>query len=288
MPDLKEPWFFASDLRPEAREREDASAQRPRFPATYTEYLSLFEAAGEDQVLGEATPTYLRSHVAAEAIASVQPAARIVAIFREPASLLRSLHLQWLQLHIETETDFMKALAAEERRREGSLTPAEGPRARMLLYSEFPRYVEQLRRYESLFAPKQMLVLIYEDFKRDNEQTIRRILRFLEVDDTVAIEPVTANPTFAVRSLRLERFVRKLQGGPMTKPLRTLITTVIPAQQRRRVIYPLRRRVIYRAPEPVDERSMLELRRGLRPEVQALSEHLGRDLVALWGYDSLG
>jgi hypothetical protein len=33
---------------------------------------------------------------------------------------------------------------------------------------------------------------------------------------------------------------------------------------------------------------MLELRRRFKPEVAALSEHLSRDLVTLWGYDSLG
>ncbi len=33
---------------------------------------------------------------------------------------------------------------------------------------------------------------------------------------------------------------------------------------------------------------MLELRRRSQAEVVALSEYLGRDLVALWGYDRLG
>jgi hypothetical protein len=33
---------------------------------------------------------------------------------------------------------------------------------------------------------------------------------------------------------------------------------------------------------------MLEVRRRFRGEVEALSEHLGRDLIALWGYDKLG
>jgi hypothetical protein len=30
---------------------------------------------------------------------------------------------------------------------------------------------------------------------------------------------------------------------------------------------------------------MTELRRRFKPEVVALSEYLGRDLVTLWGYD---
>jgi hypothetical protein len=40
-------------------------------------------------------------------------------------------------------------------------------------------------------------------------------------------------------------------------------------------------------PAPVDEGLMLELRRRYKPEVVAVSEYLGRDLVSLWGYDEL-
>ena len=32
---------------------------------------------------------------------------------------------------------------------------------------------------------------------------------------------------------------------------------------------------------------MRELRQRFRPEVEALSDYLGRDLVTFWGYDEL-
>ena len=41
-------------------------------------------------------------------------------------------------------------------------------------------------------------------------------------------------------------------------------------------------------PDPPDERLMAELRRRYRPEVEALSEYLGRDLIGQWGYDDVG
>jgi hypothetical protein len=49
----------------------------------------------------------------------------------------------------------------------------------------------------------------------------------------------------------------------------------------------VRWRVVYGKPPAQDEAFMQELRRRFVPEVLALSEHLGRDLVALWGYDRL-
>ena len=42
-----------------------------------------------------------------------------------------------------------------------------------------------------------------------------------------------------------------------------------------------------RRPRAPDENFVLELRRRFKPEVVALSEHLGRDLVTLWGYDAV-
>jgi hypothetical protein len=48
-----------------------------------------------------------------------------------------------------------------------------------------------------------------------------------------------------------------------------------------------RRRLVQGAPEPVDEQVMRDLRRRFKPEVEAIGDHLGRDLVTLWGYDRL-
>jgi len=288
MPDVKEPLFFASDLRPNARAQAPIDERAPAFPSSYEEYLALFAAATADQRVGEASSSYLRSRVAASAIADAQPAARIIAILREPASLLRSLHLQRLQEYVESEPDLAKAMALEDTRRQGIRA---GPRDRpqMLLYSEFIHFVEQLRRYDTVFPREQMLVLIYDDFRHDNEQTMRSVLRFLQVDDTAPIEPLRANPTVAVRSPRLERMVRRAQygSGAISGPVSRVVKTVTPQQLRRRLFYPLRRRVIYREPQPADEHVMVELRRRFKPEVVALSEYLDRDLVALWGYDSL-
>src|SRR5437763_10281928 len=110
MPTLKEPWFFSAELFP----------RPPRKLETLEEYAALFEAAEPGQRVGEATPAYLFSQTAAARIAEVQPGARIIAILREPASFLRSLHLQFLQNQVESETDLRTALALEGARREGN------------------------------------------------------------------------------------------------------------------------------------------------------------------------
>ncbi len=141
------------------------------------------------------------------------PGARIIAILREPASFLHSLHLQLLQNRLEDEKDLARAIALEPQRREGRRIPASCYRPQALLYSERVRYVEQLRRYHEVFAPEQMLVLIYDDFRDDNAAAVRSVLRFLAVDEDVELPAVQANPSVAVRSLRLDALRHRLGGG---------------------------------------------------------------------------
>jgi hypothetical protein len=288
MPDVKETWFFAPELRrarPGRREPESVTQ-----PQALERYLSLFAAARPDQRAGEATPSYLRSRTAAQRIAEVAPDARIVALLREPASFLRSLHMQFVQTNVETENDLRRALVLEDGRRAGRQIPARSAQPRDLLYAEIVRYVEQLRRYHAAFGAEQVLVLIYDDFRRDNEATVRAVLDHLGVKDLTAIETLEANPTVRVRSRRLHELVHSVSvgAGPASRTAKAALKLITSRRLRREALRVTRRRVVFAQPRPADEDLMLELRRRFKGEVVALSEYLGRDLVSLWGYDDVG
>ena len=75
--------------------------------------------------------------------------------------------------------------------------------------------------------------------------------------------------------------------SPFPGALKSAIKALTSASLREVFVDPLQRRLVYRYPEPPDEEVMLELRRRFKGEVVALSEYLGRDLVSLWGYDSI-
>jgi hypothetical protein len=283
MPEGKEPWFFAQELHVRTPPRPQ------RIPTTLDEYAAWFDGATPAQRVGEATALYLWSQSAAARIAAVLPDARIVAILREPASFLRSLHLQWVQTYIETETELAAALALEPSRREGRELSRYTYWPQVLLYSEHVRYAEQLRRYHAVFPPEQVKVLIYDDFRADNDGTIREVLRFLDVDDTVPIDAVEANPTVHPRSQLLNELVHAVGvgRGPVSRTLKGAIKTVTPAAPRRAAFHAVKRQLVFAAPPEPDEELMRELRVRFKGEVQAVSEYLDRDLVALWGYDRL-
>jgi hypothetical protein len=288
MPTVKEPRYFATDLR----SRLPVRTPEARRLLTLEGYLSLFAAAAPGQRVGEASPQYLRSRVAPTNIAELQPGARIVAILREPASFLRSFHMQMVSSEVESERDLRRAIALEEARRAGESIPRRCHHPGSLLYSDHVRYVEQLRRYHAAFAPENVLVLIYDDFRADNEGTLRRVLRFLDVDDALEIETLDTKPLKEVRSprlLKLTNATRLARRSPVPAgPLARAFNAVIRGPLRSDAFRAQWRRAIYRAPSPPDQELMVELRRRFKPEVEAVSNYLGRDLVALWGYDELG
>jgi hypothetical protein len=279
MPELKEPVYFATEL--------PRQAHRYTAPATLEEYLALFAPAAARQVKGEASASYLWSRAAPQGIAELRPDARIVAILREPASFLRSFHLQLVQSQSETEKDFARALALEPARREGRKLPRRSSWPQLLLYSEQVRYVEQLRRYHELFGPEQVLVLIYDDYRSDNEGTVRSVLGFLGVDPDSPVELLEANPSVKMRSQQLDEIVNSISvgRGPLSRAVKGVVKTLTPEGLRRGALRATQRRLVVAEPEPPDEQLMLEIRRRYKGEVLALSQYLDRDLVRLWGYD---
>ena len=277
LPDFKEPSYFAADLRPRVK-------QRVSEPETLEEYLPLFAPALPTQIPGEASSLYLYSREAAGAIARVAPDARIIAILREPASFLHSLHLQLVQNRLEDHKDLAQALALESERREGRAIPASCYRPQALFYSERVRYLEQLRRYHAVFPREQVLVLIYDDFRTDNSGTR---------PDGAAVprgrpgrraagrggQPQRGRPLAAPRRPPPPPGARRQRPPALQEAQPTL------GGRARGLVGRAARRALYESPPEPDERLMRELRRSLEGEVRSLGEYLDRDLITLWGYD---
>jgi Sulfotransferase family len=278
MPRLKEPGVFL----PEVRER----AQPGKRPRTVDEYLELFSEAAPEQRAGDATPWYLHLPTAPEEIASLRPDARIVAIFREPASFLVSLHGQQLRDHRETEPDLRRALALEDERKRGINIPASSKRRPYyLFYSEYVQYAAQLERYHAHFSREQVLVLTYDEFRSDNQGTLATICRFLGVDDAIEIPAAVVNPALEVRALGLHRLTHGIAMGETAsaRRVRGLIKAVVPRRARHRAVS-VQKKASLRRPRPTDQELVADLRRDFAHEVHALSEYLDRDFASLWGY----
>lgn len=280
MPALKEPDYFATDLRQRFPPRIGGT-----HPQDLAAYLELFQAARPDQTAGEASILYLRSHEAAANIAEFDSRARIIAILREPAALLRSFHLQLLQTHVENVRNLRTALELEDERRRGKRTPRGSHRPQLLLYSEQVRYVDQLDRFFRLFPAEQILVFAYEDFRANNQEVVRRIFDFLGVDPEHHVERSQANPSVLSRSQLAEVALHRvsLGRGPVSRAFKAGVKAVTPQGARRRLLGSAYRSLHPAAPA-ADEGTMAYIREKYADEVERLSSYLDRDFLGLWGY----
>jgi Sulfotransferase family len=282
MPRFKETQFLSRG----PRERTVRQRRAPQRPQTLESYLSLFETAAPGQLAGDGSTEYLRTPATAGRIAELCPDARIIAAFREPVSFLRSFHLQLLEVNLEDQSDFRKALALEQPRRRGKHIPRNCVWPPALQYSQHVRYAEQLREYHEHFPAEQVMVLIYDDFRADNQRVVRDVLRFLGVDAEIELEPSNANPTVRVRSQRPGQLVGALSMGrsPLASGAKRALKALTSTRLRRDALELVRRLAVDTEPPAPDEQFVSELQARFRHEVVALSECLGRDLVSLWGY----
>ena len=176
----------------------------------------------------------------------------------------------------------------DERRHGRHLTEVNRDWPQVLFYSERVRYVEQLRRYHAVFPSEQVLVLIYDDFRSDNDGTVRRVERFLGVEERGAVAPAEANPSVR-RRVRVDNALHEafFGGGGALRTARRAARIVVPERARRRAFRTLREKLVFAGPGRADAELMLELRRRYEGEVRALSDYLGRDLLGEWGYDEI-
>ncbi|MDX1419443.1 MAG: sulfotransferase [Rubricoccaceae bacterium] len=291
----KEPNYFCPSFwRVKPTDRRTEGAPRSAFEGwTEAEYLALFDGAAPGQRCGEASAAYLYSDEAAERIHAFDPEARIIMIFREPVSFLRSYHLQLLKnaaAEGETVRDLGEAIRLEPARRRGEHLP-EGCRLPEFLYYTTDRlaYDVHYDRFAAVFPEEQILALLYDDFRSDNAGTVRRVFSFLGVDP--AFEPAFGEHNMGGRSLRSRRaqaWMHQLTmgRGPLGR-VKPLVKALVPPALRRRATRAGYERFVYDEAPPVDPAVAAHIRAAARPHVEALGERLGRDLIAEWGYASV-
>ncbi|MEL6910628.1 MAG: sulfotransferase, partial [Cyanobacteria bacterium J06598_4] len=214
MSSIKEPHFFCSDFHLES----DRAYGKQRFFDFRSEsaYLQLFNKAKNVKIAGESSTNYLYSQVAAEKIHNFNPDAKIIIILREPARYLYSLHSHYVKFTEENEPDFLTALSLESKRREEEeFLSSRVTSPSYLYYSQRIQYYQQVKRYCDRFDPKQIKVIIFEEFKSANETIFKEVLEFLEVDSSFSPEYAAVNVNKEVKF----KSINSLINNPLVKSI---------------------------------------------------------------------
>jgi hypothetical protein len=250
----KELYFFDSDLRPGGWR-----------PPPLDQYLANFSAAGDRRIVGEATPSYLRSERASQRIKAFNPEARIIVMLRNPVDVMHSLHSAALYSR-ERITNFGAALEADAKRK--------GPD--LVGYREFTDFPRQVKRYFDLFGREAVHVIIFDDLKENPGAVYQNTLRFAGVRVDFMPDFTIVNANANVRNVVLQNNLVHRAGV-----LRAIARGLVPRRWRSRLGRSLLalNLVASRRP-PMDPRLRRRLNKELEPLVERLSHLLGRDLSA--------
>jgi hypothetical protein len=265
MPDFKEPNFFCTDF----------CATYPYAIRDQGMYLSLFSGASTETQIGEASVWYLYSRQAAAAIRRFNPDVRIITILRNPVDAMHSLHAQRLWSGNEDIHDFRKALEAESDRRRGRRLPPAVQIPEGTLYRRVFRYAEQLQRYIDVFGRERIHIVIYDDFRARPDETYRKILRFLGVEECVQPHVQMVNSRRRIRSSRLHRLMLR-----PPKAVQRTMQLVLPPELRGKLYWRFMDAVVAKkGGAPLDPELRTELTEAYAPEIRRLGDLLRRDLT---------
>jgi len=263
MAPAKEPHFFAKDL------------YRGRFECPEERYFRLFEAAGDESIVGESSVFYLLSKTAAAAIQAFQPRAKILVMLRNPIDVIASHHSQILYEAIETESDLEQALALEETRKAALDRERATFRDIVLHYREVVAFSEQIERFLARFPGEQIHFVLYDDLKADLPGTYRSVLEFLGVDPNFRPDFQVVNANKRARSAAITNFLRFTPES-----ITRLSRLVLPRRSWRLKVRERIKRLNtqYRPRPPMPAHLRESLRIELTPEIDRLGELLNRDL----------
>ena len=202
------------DRREESRIRYNKS--KDRSVKSWAEYEDLFAAVHNEVAVGESSPFYLYNPECAGRIRKHLPNARLIAVLRNPIDRAYSHLLHYRRDGIEKHETMDAALADED-------ISVEDVWWGMRHYVRAGFYSKQVQRYYDQFPEDQLLVLLYDDLKKDTAGTIRQIFGHIGVDTT--FQPETS-ARHNVSGIPKNRYLHELLSRP--NQLKQVLKKVLP------------------------------------------------------------
>lgn len=259
LPLEKEPNFYAVDGNPDA-----SPVLRSRALTTRAEYDRYYADATADERRGDISPEYLRNPAAAPRIHLDHPDTKLVAILRNPIERAWSDFLLHRRDGNEPFDTLTEALADQEHRQSGNDHRAGH-------YIDSGMYHEQLQRYLDLFDRDQLLVVLYDDFRRDRHAVMRSIFTHIGVDaDYVTTDEAAINAS-GVPTNRVVAFALRSRATLRPFVSRSVLEKVRPYWDRM-----LSKNLAKPTLSDADRQLLADL---YRDDVTALGDLLDRDLT---------
>jgi len=252
MPVLKEPRFFAfNEDNPTHREKS-----RQVFPIrTLPEYEALFEEGVSFDLVGEASPEYLNSSIAAKRIYECCSTVKLIVSLRNPSDRAYSLYQMSFRSG-RTESSFPDWINGQMRKSDYSI--------RTLFY------YENLARYFDLYKRDKIKVCLFDDIRANSAAVVKDLYGFLNVDQSFT--PDTSK-TYNQGGLPKNRLLHRLLSN---RNLRNVVKPFIPSKAKD-FANKLTAKNLEKA-SSIDADYKLELNSMFKDDINKLEELICRDL----------
>ncbi len=250
LPEKKELDYFSQFTKGE---------QNSNFGKPVSWYASFFKRAGEDQLKGEISPSYLSDDVAATKILEHNPQVKLIAILRNPIDRAYSHYFFHLEnCLIDANSSFEEAIQAKP----PILTRGE--------------YVGQLKKYTDLFPKEHIQVIIYDDLKTDPKGVLEEVERFLGVSLFIPKNiDEKSNVTRYPQSKTTNKILRKTKFFLIKIKMRSFLKLLRRIGLTKRIDSTLNKE---KQKPPMDQKTKEMLKKYYAGEIRELGVLLDRDL----------
>lgn len=200
LPVVKEPHYYNTD-------------ENYRFFTSKDDYLKLYELGFNHHYRLDASTWYLHSQEAVKNILNDCPDSKFIVCIRNPVDMAFSLHNHFLNVSSrEDESSFRVAWAMSGERLAGKSTNRLMVEPKYLAYKYSCRLGTQCERLLRLIPRSQVHFVIFDEIIRSPEETLKKLLCFLDLPEKNELSLPHSNKAVRKRSLTLNRAVRILSG----------------------------------------------------------------------------
>lgn len=271
MASQKESWFFSYYDNPPHFESPGILSD---VISDLENYLKLYDGAADDQVLGDACPSYLYTYedtirnirrlYTSEALAKP----KIIISLREPVSRAYSQYYTFKR-KVQEPLPFGQAVeksTIDRRMRENWNIFYD--------YLGFGMYAKQVEAFQQAFGKDRVFVLLFDDIHADLLKTCRLIFEFLEIDPGFRVDD-----RHKVNALAGEPRIKWLVAGLFSQnKFKRSISALIPKKLREIIMFGVLKKTLRR--EVLDADTFQRVSQQFREDIVRLETLIDRDLSA--------
>jgi hypothetical protein len=167
-----------------------------------------FEDVGSQRAVGERSSLLLSSALGPARVAKHLPDVRLIFLLRNPVDRAYA-NYRFTALAGYEDATFEEALEAEPLRTQQASRDAFWSEIQPHAYVGRGFYAQQLERWRRHFPAEQVLVMRSDELLRDQAGALRKVYRFLDVDDAFEAEDFSDFSSPAVHDVKLQSRLRR-------------------------------------------------------------------------------